>query len=72
MFDATADLPISPRLPQVELVVAQPTVLHCTAMYCTACREVADRILGVREHISKELLEELALIPEANTDVKRK
>jgi hypothetical protein len=35
-------------------------------------REVADRILGVRDHISKELLEELALIPEANTDVKRK
>ena len=35
-------------------------------------REVADRIMGLREHISKELLEELTLIPQANTDVKRK
>jgi hypothetical protein len=39
---------------------------------CCAVREVADRILGLREHISKELLEELTLIPAANTGVKRK
>lgn len=41
-------------------------------MLCWHGREVADRILGVREHISKELVEEMGLIPAANTDVKRR
>jgi hypothetical protein len=33
---------------------------------------VADRILALREHIVKELMEELPLIADASIDVKRK
>lgn len=35
-------------------------------------REVAERILGLREHISRELVEELGAMGEANIDVKRR
>lgn len=58
----------------MEFITPSCGVADCRvcAAVCGFTREVADRILGVREHISKELLEELALIPDANTDIKRR
>lgn len=61
---------VDPRRSSVASVAAAAAALQGKRE--VSPREVADRILGVREHISKELLEELALIPDANTDIKRR
>lgn len=45
---------------------------HTLLPFCTPRSEVADRILALREHIVKELMEELPLIADASIDVKRK
>jgi hypothetical protein len=36
------------------------------------CRDVAERIMGLREHIAQEMQEELAAIHAANSEVNRR
>lgn len=39
---------------------------------CLATRDVAERIMSLREHISLKMADELQLVPAANTNVRRK
>jgi hypothetical protein len=35
-------------------------------------RDIAERIMGLREHIAQEMQEELGLIQQANSDINRR
>lgn len=45
---------------------------NCQLRLCIFDRDVAERIMGLREHIAQEILEELSGMTKANVDVRRR
>uniref|UniRef100_A0A383VAX8 Uncharacterized protein n=1 Tax=Tetradesmus obliquus TaxID=3088 RepID=A0A383VAX8_TETOB len=59
-----------PRRSSVPTVAAQAAVMQ--GERAVSPRDVADRIMGLREHIAQEMQEELGAIHGANSDVNRR
>eukprot|EP00878_Enallax_costatus_P006853 GHUV01007181.1.p1 GENE.GHUV01007181.1~~GHUV01007181.1.p1 ORF type:complete len:247 (+),score=27.52 GHUV01007181.1:42-782(+) len=59
-----------PRRSSVASVAAAAAVTQGTRE--VSPRDVAERIMGLREHIAQEVMEELTKITQANTDVRRR
>lgn len=41
-------------------------------MYMHVCREIAERLMGLREHIAKEMLEDLQCVADDNKQINRR